>query len=107
MAKMRSGLKALNMVHQVPEALDRGYHETLTMAWMHLVHCTLCEFGPGETADVFMDKQAQLLSKRALLLFYSRDRIMSLEAKHGFVEPDLTPLPQSRKSVKLPSQVTE
>jgi hypothetical protein len=59
------------------------------------VHCALCQFGPCPTADAFLDQQSQLLSKRALLLFYSRDRLMSAEAKARFVEPDLAPLPNS------------
>jgi hypothetical protein len=73
----------------------------MTQAWMRLVDCTLKEFGPGENADVFVDKHTQLLSKRALLFFYSRDRIMSAEAKRQFVEPDLTSLPHSKKSFAL------
>jgi len=97
-AKICSGIKSFNAAHQVPEGLHRGYHETMTQAWMHLVHCTLREFGASENADAFVDKHAQLLSKRALLFFYSRDRIMSAEAKSKFVEPDLTPLPQSKNN---------
>jgi hypothetical protein len=95
-SKMCSGIKAYNAANKVPESLTGGYHETMTQAWMHLVHCTLREFGPSESADVFVDKQVQLLSKRALLFFYSRDHIMSAEAKRQFVEPDLTSLPRSR-----------
>jgi hypothetical protein len=96
--KIISGIKALNTAQNVPEAIDRGYHDTMTHAWIRLVQCTLDEFGPAENADAFMDKHTQLLSKRALLFFYSRDRIMSAEAKAKFIEPDLAPLPQSRRS---------
>jgi len=96
--KMRASLKAFNAKHSVPETLDRGYHETMTQGWMKLVHCTLCEYGPSENADAFVDTNVQLLSRRALRFFYSRDRIMSAEAKHGFIEPDLAALPQSKKS---------
>jgi len=95
--KICSGIKALNSAQKVPEAIDRGYHDTITLAWIRLVQCALAEFGPAESADVFMDKHTQLLSKRALLFFYSRDRIMSAEAKARFIEPDLAPLPQSGK----------
>lgn len=91
--KMRAGVMAYNAANQVPEAIDRGYHETITQAWMHLVYLTLCEFGPSESADAFLDKHTQLLSQRALLFFYSRDRIMSAEAKRQFIAPDLAPLP--------------
>ena len=92
--KMRSGLQAYNAVHGVPDEITRGYHETLTQAWMRLVHVTLQLYGRCDTADVFVDANSQLLSKRALLLFYSRDRILSAEAKRDFIPPDLAPLPK-------------
>ena len=93
--RIRTSIQNLNATHQTPETLKRGYHETITQAWMRLVHCALCQFGPRDTADAFLDEQSQLLSKRALLLFYSRDRLMSAAAKARFVEPDLAPLPKS------------
>jgi hypothetical protein len=99
-ARIRSSIQAFNAAHNVPEGMDRGYHETMTQAWMHLIHCTLEEFGPAENSDAFVDKHTQLLSKRALLFFYSRDHIMSAEAKQRFVEPDLSPLPKSKKAGK-------
>jgi hypothetical protein len=99
-AKICNGIKTFNAAHKVPEGIDRGYHETMTQAWMHLVNCTLQEFGPSENADAFVDKHTQLLSKRALLFFYSRDYIMSAEAKRQFVEPDLTPFPQRKKNLR-------
>ena len=95
--KMRDGLGTLNAAHKVPDLPERGYHETITLAWLHLVHCALCEFGPAETADGFLDQHTQLLSKRALLLFYSRTLLMSAAAKAAFIEPDLAPLPRSTK----------
>jgi cellobiose-specific phosphotransferase system component IIA len=93
--RIRASIQKLNAAHQTPETLERGYHETITQAWMRLVHCALYQFGPCDTADAFLDEQSQLLSKRALLMFYSRDRLMSAEAKARFVEPDLAPLPRS------------
>lgn len=98
-ARIRMSIKAFNAAHHVPENSDRGYHETMTQAWMRLIHCTLQEFGPAENSDAFLEKHTQLLSKRALLFFYSRDHIMSAEAKQRFVEPDLSPLPISKNSL--------
>jgi hypothetical protein len=94
--RVRAGIQRLNAAQGVPEAIDHGYHETVTRGWLQLIWVTLCEHGPGETADAFFDKQSQLCAKRALLFFYSRDRIMSPEAKYGWVEPDLAPLPEPR-----------
>jgi hypothetical protein len=95
--KTRDGIRAYNTAQHVPDGLTRGYHETLTQAWLQLVHVTLCEFGPRQTADEFADAHPQLLSKQAVLFFYSRERIMSAEAKQKFIEPDLAALPRSKK----------
>ena len=44
--RIREGIKRFNAAHQVPETIDRGYHETMTHAWMRLVYFTLQEYGP-------------------------------------------------------------
>ena len=95
--KIREGIRSYNAAHQVPESLTRGYHETMTQAWLRLVHFTLCEYGPAQTADAFFEEHPQLAQKQALRFFYSRERMLTAEAKAAFVEPDVTPLPKSRK----------
>jgi hypothetical protein len=95
--KVRAGINAINTAHRVPDAPDRGYHETITQAWVRLVDVTLREYGPAETADGFLDQHPQLLEKKALRLFYSKELMMSPKAKAEFVEPDLTRLPGSEK----------
>ena len=92
---MRDSIKRFNTAHKVPETVDRGYHETLTQVWMRLVHFTLCQYGPADSADAFYDAHPQLWQAKVLRFFYSRDRLMSLAAKAEFVPPDLAPLPIS------------
>jgi hypothetical protein len=92
--RMRAGIQAYNKAQGIVDSPTGGYHETMTQAWLHLVHTTLRQFGPASSADAFLDAQTQLGGKRALLLFYSRERIMSAEAKVTFIAPDLAPLPQ-------------
>src|SRR3954463_12301694 len=53
--KIRESIKRYNAATDTPETLERGYHETMTVAWMRLVHFTLCEYGPAATADEFLD----------------------------------------------------
>jgi hypothetical protein len=96
--RIRSGLQAFNAAQNIPYTLDRGYHETMTLAWMKLVHFTLCEYGPAESADQFYDQHPQLWQMKVLRFFYSRDRLMSWEAKRNFAEPDILPLPKPRNS---------
>lgn len=93
--RIRESIKRYNAVTSTPENLERGYHETITQAWLRLVHLALCEYGPAATADEFLDAQPQLLTHRALRFFYSRGRLISWQAKAEFVEPDLAPLPRS------------
>lgn len=91
--KVRRGIRAYNAAQGIQDSPTGGYHETMTCAWLQLVYVTLRQFGPAEDADTFFNTQTQLEGKRVLLLFYSRDRIMSAEAKREFIQPDLAPLP--------------
>jgi hypothetical protein len=98
MARIRDGIKAHNAAHNVPEKLTRGYHETMTRAWLQLVQLIICEYGPAENADTFCEQHPELLQTKALRLFYSHEQLMSPEAKAKFLEPDLAPLPRSRRT---------
>lgn len=90
MAKVRAGLQALAVAWNAPtDDLERGYHETMTQAWVRLVDLTLSDGGVAECAEAFCDQQPKLMEKTHLQLFYSRERLISWEAKRGFVEPDL------------------
>ena len=94
--RLPEGIRAHNARHQILESPTSGYHETMTQGWLRLVHVILCEYGPAESADAFVDAHPELLEKKSLRLFYSRDLFMSPRAKREFVEPDLAPLPRSR-----------
>jgi len=98
MARIREGIKAYNAAHKVPDELLSGYHETMTQAWMRLVDFTLCEYGPAESADSFYEQHPQLQQKKVLRFFYTKKLFTSARAKAEFVEPDLTPLPRSKKN---------
>ena len=89
-AKVRSGLQALAVAWGAPvDDLEKGYHETMTQAWVRLVHLTLSGGELAESADAFCDRHPQLMQKTRLQLFYSRERLMTWEAKREFIEPDL------------------
>ena len=89
-AKVRTGLQALAVAWSAPvDDPEKGYHETMTQAWVRLVHLTLREYGVAECADAFCDQQPHLMQKTRLQLFYSRERLMTWEAKREYVQPDL------------------
>jgi hypothetical protein len=68
------------------------YHATVTHAWISLVAHHVAEAGPDEFGP-FLDTNPRLLDKRLLGGHYSSTRLASAEAREGFVEPDLRPLP--------------
>src|SRR5215469_8118450 len=100
-ARMSAGVKKLNAAHKVPEGLDRGYHETMTHAWMRLVHFSLCEYGPAESADAFYEANPQLSQKKTLRFFYSRESFTAPQAKAEFQVPDIIPLPKSKREIPV------
>ncbi|MCJ8157347.1 hypothetical protein [Sphingomonas sp. LaA6.9] len=77
-----------------------GYHETITQCFVRGVRLHL-EAHPVEASLVDL-VNALLLSEKGArdwpLRFYSRERLFSVAARRGFVEPDLSPLPCLRRS---------
>jgi hypothetical protein len=95
LTKLRDGIRAYNAAHSIPDQPASGYHETITQFWLRIVHTTVQQYGPLPSADEFFDFHPQLSQKKNHRLFYSPGLFMSPEAKHGFVEPDLTALPRA------------
>ena len=91
--RMRRGIHAFNAAHKVQSTPTSGYHETLTVAWMRVVHSTMRTHGQGLSIPEFLEQNPFLLCRTLLRLYYSKDRIMSAEARRQWVEPDLAPLP--------------
>jgi hypothetical protein len=91
MERLRDGIKKLNAVHGVEETPTRGYHETITRVWLELVRQGWGQLGAWEP-------MWQLLQDKYLLLrFYSRERLMSPEARQGWLEPDVAPIQWPQK----------
>lgn len=87
---MRDGLARLNAVHGTPTGVvDRGYHETITVFFMRRIRRIMEDAGARPFAEVAAAVLVALGEKKHILEYYSRERIMSWEAKRGFVEPDL------------------
>ena len=91
--RIRNAIKEFNRATKTPESLDRGYHETITRSFMTLVFAAIAESGLHRSSDEFCEAHPELLSNQALLNYYSRDRLLSWDAKTHFVVPDLQPLP--------------
>ena len=91
--KVKSGIKKLNSENKVPETQFRGFHETLTVAWLRLVQTKL-NTSDASTSLHLLVEYPELLNSRLLNDYYSHERLMSLEAKACFIEPDLKHLTQ-------------
>lgn len=96
-ARIRKSIKAYGAAKKIEVSPTSGYHETMTMAWLTLVGAILSEYGPEESSEAFCGAHPELMQKKTLRLFYSKERFMSAEAKASFIEPDLAPLPRSRR----------
>ena len=74
---------------------SEGYHDTITRAYLHGVRLFLSE--ADRTApihDLVNDLLHSPMGQRNWpLRFWSKERLMSVEARRGFVEPDLAALP--------------
>ena len=91
--QIRLGLKAYGKVRKTPQAIDSGYHETITAAFMRLVFAANLQTGPYKSSQDFCEAHPELLGSRALRKYYSRNHVMTWEAKANFIEPNLCPLP--------------
>ena len=85
---MRIGIIRLNASHGLVETPERGYHETLTRAWLALVAAAR-HIDPCSDSRGFVAKHE--LPRDAPLRHYSRERLFSLHARTVFVPPDLAP----------------
>jgi hypothetical protein len=97
--RMRAGILRLNAAHGVPTTPARGYHETITRFYMHLVTHHLRVHGAAgnwaERANRLVDHLgARDLPRR----HYSEPRLGSPEARARWVEPDLRRLPELRQA---------
>jgi 4-hydroxy-tetrahydrodipicolinate synthase len=92
LAEMRAGILRLNQAHGTPETPTRGYHETITRAYVELFAAffhTLPRL-PGDSlaARVAAVLASPLADKAALLTYYERDTLYSPAARAGWLPPD-------------------
>ena len=89
---MRVGIIRLNAAHGLVETAERGYHETITRAWLVVVRALMKETR-SESSLAFVQACCGRLDRHALLAHYSRERLGSVKARAHFVEPDISALP--------------
>ena len=94
LVRLRVGIRRLNESHGAVNSTTNGYHETITAAYVQL----LTQYLDRRGTDMPLELQAldllagPLAVRDVLFTFYSRDRLMSTNARLEWLEPDLAPI---------------
>ncbi len=90
--RIRAGIHHLNWHHGTISTEDRGYHETLTVFWTHVLEAFCREHREkGRLAAV--NCAVATLPAGMFQAYYSFDVVKSREARRMWIAPDLKPLP--------------
>jgi hypothetical protein len=89
---IRSGIRRYNQANGVLTTATGGYHETMTLFWTCAVSFYLGQAGEGRSILALVNGLLRLLANKNLPLeYYSRERLMSWQARTGWLDPDLKP----------------
>ena len=88
LSRLRANIYRLNESHGTANDDHGGYHETITQGYVTLLGAS---GGDGSASAVRTLLAGPLGTRDVLLRFYSRERLMSVAARRGWVEPDLVP----------------
>jgi hypothetical protein len=87
-------IRAYNAATGVPNTDTGGYHETITRASLRAARAWLAAHAHLPRAEALDRLLASRLGRSDwLFAHWSRARLFSVEARRGWVEPDLAPLP--------------
>lgn len=91
--KVRSGIQQYNEAHGVKTTKDSGYHETITLFWVRIVRHYLTTATLEGHLVVLLNEMLNRCTRQLPFEYYSRDRLLSWEARQHWQEPDLQALP--------------
>jgi hypothetical protein len=98
---VRNGIKRYNSVQGIETTKDGGYHETLTLFWVRTIRRYLADESRNRSMVNLANGLIAKYADRTLpFTYYTRDRLMSLEARINWVEPDLRSLELETVSLK-------
>lgn len=92
LALIRDGIRRLNATHGKPDA----YHETITRAYATVIRARVDADRVHRDSASFLAAWPDLVGEDPLgplWAHYSRERLLSPEARAGWLPPDLAPLP--------------
>ncbi|CAG0897112.1 unnamed protein product [Cyprideis torosa] len=75
--------------------VDRGYHETVTLFYIHMVTEAISRTSPPAASfESFIESNQHLLDRGLLFHYYSKETINNPESMKKFFPPDINPLPE-------------
>lgn len=90
---LRDRIHKYNAANGVKSANNTGYHETITLFWVEIIIRYLLANASNNNivllTNGLIDKYK---NSRLPLEYYSRDLLMSCQARISWIEPDLKPL---------------
>ena len=90
---IRSGIKRYNRACGIKTTRTSGYHETITLFYIRVISRFLESANLDCTLAVLANDLIEKCGDKNLpLTYYSRERLMSWEARTRWVEPDLKAL---------------
>ena len=89
---IRQGIKAYNQSVGIATTKTSGYHETITLFYVELIDAYLTTTGRNSIVESTNGLLRSYGDPQIPLTFYSTRRLMSWEARLGWVDPDLRPL---------------
>lgn len=91
---IRAGIKRFNTAHGIIATPTGGYHETMTLFWVRMVREYLDAVRAEKLSVLTLfNKLIERYGRKELPLeYYTRERLMSVEARANWVEPDLKEL---------------
>jgi hypothetical protein len=91
--RVRTGIKRYNEASGIITTRESGYHETMTLFWLRMVRRYL-EAAERECSLVVLANGLieRYDDSRLPFDYYTRELLMSAEARAGWIEPDLKSL---------------
>jgi hypothetical protein len=89
---IRESIQKYNHTCGIIQTKDSGYHETITLFYVWFVSKYLGSASDGSLVERVNGLLSAYGNKNLPLEYYSKERLMSWEARAGWVEPDLKPL---------------
>ncbi len=91
--RLRDRIRRYNVACDIANTEESGYHESITRFYVWAITRFLASKDRTRPADELADELIQVYGDSGLpFRHWSKDRLLSAESRHEWVEPDLEPL---------------